>query len=487
MNKFNIRPEKKNNSVIDFNLNRDMDVFTKKDKEPDVLNDREMFNHFSNEYEQVDMSNLKPHQSIGGMLSFSSHIQNNKKNLINNPYIQESNDKTHFHALNTISNVSSNMYASIKDDNISNNSNNSEGGYFMSKFSDYSSINNDKTNKLLKNDTVEEAILNSFDKIEQGIIIYEFDEYNKNISKKNFIMDVFTPFGLSYLWKSLILLSKNPSTDKLLKMLNIKKKEELTNDMKYFSDVFGDLANCHYTIPQTSGLINTNFIKKIEDIYKIKINAQSKNNYDKQNYFTNSENDKVTIYLKFKLELKIPQYYQPVIISDYLLGYNGNKIKFIKLTNVPCALTIDRTQNIVNLEIPLSHDFILGFSYNLSRENLTNSELLYNKIIEQKPINKIINNLIIPKINRNKKINYGKKFTEQLQQLHLGEITYGIMYNIDIISETELDIAIDNDSKNTNYNVSSSINEIKINHKCCFYVKNSQTINRILLMGLLNY
>ena len=398
-NKFQARSDRRNNSIENFNLNRGMDVFTKNEKTNEMLNDRDMFNHFSNGYEQIDMTNVKPNENANGMPLFNPQILNNKKNLINNPYIQEANDQKHFRALNTMSNLSSN-----------------------------------------------------------------------------------SPFAIAYLWKSLILLSKNPSTDKFLKILQIKKKDEAVNDMKYYSDVFSDIGEIEYSIPYSNGMVNTNFTKKLEEIYKIKVKCA-----DKPNEHDNVPTDNALITLKFKFELKIPFYYQVSIITDYLLDYNTNKIKYLKMLNVPCALDIDREADTVNMEIPMGDNMILGFMYNLSRRNISNPEMLYNKINQKREINKMVKDLYIPKINRNKKINYGKKFTNELKQVHLGEIIYGNMYDIDIISDMELEITIDNNTSNNKYEIISNIDEIKINHRCYFYIKNLSIKNRILFNGMIEY
>jgi hypothetical protein len=157
------------------------------------------------------------------------------------------------------------------------------------------------------------------------------------------------------------------------------------------------------------------------------------------------------------------------------------------MTNVPCALDIDRELNTVNLEIPIGDNMILGFIYNLSLENVSDSELLYNKINKKREINKIVKNLVIPKINRKKQINYGKKITNELKQIHLGEIIYGSMYNIDIMTIMELEITVDPLVSNEKYQIISNIDEIKINHKCYFYMKKTNMINRILFSGMIEY
>jgi hypothetical protein len=482
-NKFQVRSDRRNNSIENFNLNRGMDVFTKNEKTCEVLNDRDMFGLFSNGYEQIDMTNVKPNENSHGMPLFNPQILNNKKNLINNPFIQETNDQTHFRALNTTSNGSSSMYASFGTDNNDDNaSNNSEGGGFsVGKFSGFDKIDSGiKISKTNNSNLMENAMTNSVDTIEKGIIVYE---HTMNIGKeKNFMMDINSPFALAFLWKSLILLSKNPSTDKLLKLLQIKKKDEAVNDMKYYSDVFSDMGQIEYLIPYSAGMINTNFTKKLEEIYKIKVKS-----VDKTNTYENSSTENAVLTLNFKFELKIPFYYQPQIVTDYLIDFNTNKIKFLKMCNVPCALEIDRQLSTVNMEIPIGDNMILGFMYNLSRKNVSDSELVYEKINQKREINKVVKDLYVPKINRNKKINYGKKFVNDLKQIHLGEIIYGNMYDIDIISNMELEITVDKNTSNNKYQIISNIDEIKINHRCVFYMKNSSIENRILFSGIIEY
>lgn len=479
-NKFQAKSDRRNNSIENFNLNRGMDVYVKKEKNMDVLNDRDMFNHFSNGNEQIDMSTMKPNENAYGMSLFSPQIMNNKKNLINNPYIQETNDQTHFRALNTVSNIGSSMYANFgnNDDNASNNS---EGGYTMGKFSGFDKIDAGiKLSKSQDNGLLENSVINSLDIIEKGIIIYE---YTSNLGKeKSFIMDITSPFALAFLWKSLVLLSKNPSTDKLLKVLQIKKKDDIVNDMKYYSDVFNDMGSIYYSIPYSSGMINTNFTKRLDDIYKIKVISS-----DNPHHFDNTPVENALVNLKFKFELKLPFYYQPSIITDYLMDFNTNKIKYLKMINVPCALDIDRELNAVNLEIPIGDNMTLGFMYDLNRKNLTNPELIYEKINKNRDFNKVVKELVIPKINRNKKVNYGKKFANDLKQIHLGEIIYGNMYDVDINTEMELEITVDKNTSNNKYQIISNIDEIKINHRCYFYIKNQSIENRILFSGIIEY
>ena len=61
------------------------------------------------------------------------------------------------------------------------------------------------------------------------------------------------------------------------------------------------------------------------------------------------------------------------------------------------------------------------------------------------------------------------------------------MYDIDIISDMELEITIDNNTSNNKYEIISNIDEIKINHRCYFYIKNLSIKNRILFNGIIEY
>ena len=74
------------------------------------------------------------------------------------------------------------------------------------------------------------------------------------------------------MWKSLILLSKNPSTEKLLELLGIKKKEIIINDMKDVSYLIKNYGTIRYILPKNhGGTVNTNFINKLDEIFNIKV------------------------------------------------------------------------------------------------------------------------------------------------------------------------------------------------------------------------
>ena len=61
------------------------------------------------------------------------------------------------------------------------------------------------------------------------------------------------------------------------------------------------------------------------------------------------------------------------------------------------------------------------------------------------------------------------------------------MYDIDIMTEMELEITVDKNTNNNKYQIVSNIDEIKINHRCFFYIKNQSIENRILFSGMIEY
>jgi hypothetical protein len=441
------------NNIENFNLNREIDLSIKNNS-IEILNDRDFFNKFSNINEQLDMSNTKHDEFNYGMPVFNGQILNNKKSLISSPYILENNNKDNFIS-NNITLDMNDMYAEIELDN--------------NKF-DNNIFNNMAYNNKTQNNTNIETNENYLCKVEKDVMDFEY-ELNLN-KQKEFLVDVNSPFALGFIWKAILLLTKNPSTDKLLKLLGVKNKDILISDMKYNSDVFIDYGDIQFIIPNSNQVINTNFISKIENIYKIKI-------------IPSDSNSNVTINMNYVFNLEIPLYYQPTIISDYLLGYNKNKIKFISLTNVPISLTKEDSSNSVILEIPIASDMVLGFVYDGNRNNV--KILPYNLMLETKIPNILVTKLIIPKINRNKKSSYGQRFKNELSNIHLGEVVYGMMHNIDININMGLNIIMSNEKNNKKYDIIKTFNVISINHKCYYYIKNTNIQNKILSNGMINY
>ena len=102
---------------------RDYDMHkTNQNSNVQILNDREMFNKFSNTNETIDTSSFNLTDSWG-MPVQGGHTTNNKKSLLSTPYITESNNKNNWVSSSTIWNQND-MYAEIDfDKNILHNTN----------------------------------------------------------------------------------------------------------------------------------------------------------------------------------------------------------------------------------------------------------------------------------------------------------------------------------------------------------------------------
>ena len=314
-------------------------------------------------------------------------------------------------------------------------------------------------------------------KVEKDIANFEFD-INKNKSRE-ILVDINSPFALGYVWKSLILLTKNPSTDKLLKLLECVHKDTLISDMKYNAEVFADSGSLELILPIEGQTFNNTFIGKIKNIYHIDIKMVTEEELDES---------KAILNMKFNFKLDIPFYYQAKITHEYLQGYTKSKIKFLEMINVPVNLIINKQENYAILEIPCASNMILGFVYDTQRQHVKN--LPYMKMIENKIPDILVKKLIIPKINRNKKSPYGKKFKELLESIHLGEIVYGSMYNLEINVEMGLEIGTTTPTQEVSkdkYEIKRNIDIININHKCYYYIRNSTIENKILSNGMINY
>lgn len=448
MQSYNKVNNRSKNATENYYLNRGMDLISDGNLNIQVLNDRDLFNRFSNGDEQIDTTSIKPNEFNYGMPMYNGQILNNKKELLSTPYVSEKNDNCNFKS--TESSFDKNeMFAELEQD-INQNVSNDNLAYNTKNVSD--------TN-------------NYVCQIEKDIAEYEFD-YNKN-KTSDFIFDINTSFGIGYIWKSLILLSKNPSTDKLLKFMNVKNKDYIINDMKHHSDVFNDIGEIKYEIPQHNKILNSNYINQIKQIYKINIEE------------IQSSQKNVIINFIYNFELKIPFDYQPQIVSNFLDGYQKSRINFITMTDVPSAIIINEKNNIILIEIAFAENMILGFIYNTHKKNI--SELPYDLLITDKKIDHVIKKLTIPKINRTKKSNYGKKFINELKDIHLGEIIYGVLYDIDIDINIKLEITIDNEVSNKKYDIINTVPEVIINHQCYYYIKNNNIKNKLLCNGLINY
>ena len=472
-----------------FNLNREMDLVigSKSNSSPNsslnsslnssptktntinsqYLNDRDMFNKFSNENEQIDMTTVKHDEFNYGMPVFNGQILNNKKSLITSPYMMENNKKDNF-VSNNITLDSNDMYEKVisKSDNPYTNLYGSGSEEFNDNTLNSMAYNNNslKTEDIKSNEYI--------CKVEKDITEFEY-EINKN-KDKEFLVDINSPFALGYLWKTLVLLSKNPTTDKLLKLLGIKNKDNLISDMKYNAEVFDDSGSLEIVLPIGNQTINTNFISKLSSIYKVNVKTIP-NNYD----------NKAQIFLNWLFKIEIPFYYQPIVKSNNLIGYDKNLIKFIEMTNVPVSLSINHDTRNVILEIPCGSNMILGFVYNTYRQNV--DVLPYRLMLNKKEPDVLVKKLIIPKINRNKKSQYGKKFKNEIESVHLGEMVYGMMYELDINIHMGLTIDVSKEISKEKYEIKRNIDLININHKCYYYIRNNNIDNKILSNGMINY
>jgi hypothetical protein len=454
------------NSNMTVAFGREMDLYNNKSKPNiQILNDRDMFNKFSNTNDSIDTSSFNLTDSYGMPIQ-GGNTSNNKKSLLSTPYIMESNDKNNWVSTTTTWDAND-MYAELETDNKNN---------FLKHSNKYvPPQHQDNTLEMAYNnnlaDTHED---NGMCKIEADCLGFEYELTKQK--KSDIVVDVSSPFALGYVWKTLLLLSKNPSTDKFVKMLGIKNKDSIVSDMKRHAEVFEDSGKLTVSIPANSSghTPNTNYINKIEEIYKITIVP------DQETY----ENI-ATFELDWNFLLEIPFYYQPKVINEYLIGYSKSKTKFLELTDVPIFLMIDKTQNIVCLEIPFASNMTLGFVYTPVRELV--DKIPYDLITQDKKPEVIVKKLIIPKLNRNKKSVYSKNFKDVLSQVHLGEIIYGTLYQVNIVMSMGLSIGVSKEIPKNKYQIAKSFDNITINHKCFYYVKNSNIPNKILSTGIISY
>ena len=445
---------------------REMDLYNNKSKPNiQILNDRNMFNKFSNTNDSIDTSSFNLTDSYG-MPVLGGSTSNNKKSLLSTPYIMESNDKNNWVSASTTWDQND-MFAELEIDNKNNFSKHS------SKFVPQHHQDN-MLDMAYNNNLSGSQEDNGLCKIESDCLGFEYEMTKQK--QKDIVVDVSSPFALAYVWKTLILLSKNPSTEKFIKMLQIKSKDSIVSDMKRHAEVFEDSGKLSISIPahSTGQTPNTNYINKIEEIYKISIIS------DQETY-----DNIVTFQLDWNFLLEIPFYYQPKIITEYLIGYSKSKTKFLELTDVPIFLMINRTTNMVCLEIPFASNMTLGFVYTPDRELL--DKIPYELITQDKKPEVLAKKLIIPKLNRNKKSVYSKNFKDILSQVHLGEIIYGTLYQVNIVMSMELSIKVSKEISKNKYQIAKSFDNITINHKCFYYIKNSNIPNKILSTGMISY
>jgi len=90
----NLRSDKFANSNIPWAFGRELEVNPSVKSVPNapILNDRDMFNKFSNTNETIDTTSFNP-TDVWGMPIQGGSTSNNKKSLLSTPYIMEANDK----------------------------------------------------------------------------------------------------------------------------------------------------------------------------------------------------------------------------------------------------------------------------------------------------------------------------------------------------------------------------------------------------------
>ncbi len=241
---------------------REMDLYNNKSKPNiQILNDRDMFNKFSNTNDSIDTSSFNLTDSYGMPVQGGS-TSNNKKSLLSTPYIMESNDKNNWVSASTTWDQND-MFAELEIDNKNNFSSKHSNKFIPTQHQD-NMLDMAYNNNL--SGTHED---NGLCKIEADCLEFEYELTKQK--QKDIVVDVSSPFALAYVWKTLILLSKNPSTDKFVKMLGIKNKDSIVSDMKKHAEVFEDSGKLTISIPANSSgqTPNTNYISKIEEIYKI--------------------------------------------------------------------------------------------------------------------------------------------------------------------------------------------------------------------------
>jgi len=406
--------ETKYESRVNSQFNRLIDSIRIEQKDNVFTNERDLFNQNSNgNYENLDFSHFKVNDYELGMPLHNPTILRNKKSLLSKPLMQQENN-----IIPVENNNFTDEYYSIKTDNEEKN-------------------------------------------IEKGIVEYE---YTYNINNKKSFFNINTPFSLSYVWKTLVLLSKYPTNQKLLDMLNIKNTNLILQSMKDNCDLFNEYSKINISIP-LEYTINQDYINKLNNIFNINIFNRD------HNLLINSNEEIIMINLETNYSLSLPSYYNPKIIVNNLINQQI-KTKFIKLENVYSYVNFDNNE--INIEIPLLNNTVIGFIYNNYKQNI--NEINYDKLLNDKPINTKINDFIFPKFTTNKFTDYGYKFNELLSDFHLGEIIYGKLFKLVINQCLDLNININSNNSINNIKNINDINLININHSNFFYIKENKKI-----------
>lgn len=317
------------------------------------------------------------------------------------------------------------------------------------------------------NNIIHDDVIQEIDPIEKDL----FDFYCSNHKKSNKYITFISPFINSHIWKSLILLSKSPSTEQLLTVFNqpIHNKNAILSNMKIESKFLQELGTITINVPfknqknmESLNHINTALVNKLKDLYFLDVKYNERINH-------------FIVYVNFLIEIHFPLQYDPVVIHNNLTNR-----KFIKLTNIP--VYEQELENIVHLELNIGNNRYVGFIYD--KNNSGSHPVNYQDIISIKQNNLFIQTLIIPQIKYSKKENMSKNY-DFLDKIHLGELENGKYQKVDILIERKINMST------INVNIRTpklpQIEIIEINNTF-FYVKDSIEGHgtKIIACGVLN-
>lgn len=445
-----------NQLIENYQLNRNKDVYLKNDANPILLDDRTMFNKFSNSNDSEIDFNVN-----NDKFNFRSvHIYNNKKNLINNPYIVKNNGDNN-NGSNVKAGNDDNGYQGYQE--VCGDSGSGSGGSGGSGSFDQA-YQRDFSNSNKNNNVISIGIITDFLNLTATT-----PNATPNTTSNPAPNTTISPQLLSYLIYSIILLSKNPSTDALLEIYNFKSKDIAISEMKELSDIVNKYGNVSYVIPGTAGTAgNTTFINKIKDIFNIGITHYNQEQ-DKEQRFI--------IYANFDFKLGIPLYYNPEIIK-----YKNKN--FIKMSNVILSYNHLPQENIGCIEV-LMHTYKLGFIFNKGNDvNINiNSEGALKVIMQNKDYSIMSTTMLIPNISTNIKDFYYN--ISKLSNLHLGELVNGVMLKPNIFLNTSFEMDIIPVEKNNDNTCKKVISKSVINFKhYYYYIKDDK--NNIIYCGVYN-
>jgi hypothetical protein len=457
-----------NQLIENYQINRNKDVYLKNDANPILLDDRTMFNKFSNSNDSEIDFNVN-----NDKFNFRSvHIYNNKKNLINNPYIVKNNGDNNNNGCIIKANNDDNGYHGYQEvcdgagAGVGSGAGSGAGSCVGSSSFDQA-YQRDFSNSSKSNNVISIGIITDF--LNLTATPNATHNATHNASHNTTHNTTISPQLLSYLIYSIILLSKNPSTDALLEIYNFKSKDIAISEMKELSDVVNKYGNVSYVIPGTAGTAgNTTFINKIKDIFNIGITHYNQEQ-DKEQRFI--------IYANFDFKLGIPLYYNPEIIK-----YKNKN--FIKMSNVILSYNHLPQENIGCIEV-LMHTYKLGFIFNKGNDvNINiNSEGALKVIMQNKDYSIMSTTMLIPNISTNIKDLYYN--ISKLSNLHLGELVNGVMLKPNIFLNTSLEMDIIPVEKNNVNTCKKVISKSVINFKhYYYYIKDDK--NNIIYCGVYN-